>query len=124
MQKLIWLALAGALGTLARYGVVIAAGRLAGTGFPWGTLVVNLGGCFLFGLVFTLSRERGLVAEVTAEIVLIGFMGAFTTFSSYVGGTLFLAQGARAGHALVNVAAQNLGGFACFFLGAALARLG
>jgi CrcB protein len=124
MQKLIWLGLAGALGTLARYGVATAAGRLAGMGFPWGTLAVNLGGCFLFGLVLTLSRERGLIAQVPAEIVLVGFMGAFTTFSSYVGDTWLLAQGARAGHAFVNVAVQNLGGLACFFLGATLARLG
>jgi fluoride exporter len=123
MHKLIWLGLAGALGTLARYGVALAVGRLAGAGFPLGTLVVNLVGCFLFGLVLTLSRERGLLGQVPAEIVLVGFMGAFTTFSSYVGDSVFLAQGARAGHALLNVTFQNLGGFASFLLGAALARL-
>jgi CrcB protein len=123
MHKLIWLGLAGALGTLARYGVALAVGRLAGAGFPLGTLVVNLGGCFLFGLVLTLSRERGLLGQVPAEIVLVGFMGAFTTFSSYVGDSVLLAQGARAGHALLNVTLQNLGGFASFLLGAALARL-
>ncbi len=123
MHKLIWLGLAGALGTLARYGVVLAVGRVAGTGFPWGTLAVNLGGCFLFGLVLTLSRERGLLAAVPAELVLVGFMGAFTTFSSYVGDGVLLAQGARTGHALLNVMLQNLGGFASFLAGAALARV-
>ena len=85
---------------------------------------MNLGGCFLFGLVLTLSRERGLIAQVPAEIVLVGFMGAFTTFSSYVGDTLLLAQGARVGHAFINASVQNLGGIACFLLGAALARVG
>jgi fluoride exporter len=124
MHKLAWLALAGALGTLARYGVTTAAGRLFGVGFPYGTLAVNLGGCFLFGLVLTLSRERGLIPPLPTEILLIGFMGGFTTFSSYAGDTVLLAQGARLGPALLNASLQNVGGVACFLAGAALARAG
>jgi fluoride exporter len=123
MHKLAWLALAGALGTLARYGVTTAAGRLFGVGFPYGTLAVNLGGCFLFGLVLTLSRERGLIPQLPTEILLIGFMGGFTTFSSYAGDTVLLAQGGRFAGALLNASLQNLGGMACFLAGAALARV-
>jgi CrcB protein len=124
MQKLILLAAAGALGTLARFGVATLAQRSLGDGFPWGTLCVNLGGCFLFGLVFTLWRERSAIDPDTARLILVGFMGAFTTFSSYVSDTLGLVAGARPGTAALNFGVQNLGGIACFVAGAAAGRLG
>ncbi len=124
MHKLMWLAGAGALGTLLRYALSGAMARVVTGGFPWGTLVVNLLGCFLFGLVLTLARERGLLAAGTAEVILVGFMGAFTTFSSFVNDVLAQSGAGRVGEALLNLAAQNLGGIACFIAGAAVARLG
>jgi CrcB protein len=123
MQKLIWLALAGSLGTLSRFLAATLATRWFGHGFPWGTLVVNLVGCFLFGLVLTLSRDRGLVDRATAELVLIGFMGAFTTFSSYVNDLVGLAAGARFGALGLDFLLQNAGGVACYLAGVGLARL-
>jgi CrcB protein len=123
MQKLTLLALAGAIGTLARFGAVNAALRLFGLEFPWGTVVVNLLGCFLFGLVLTLSRERGIIGADSAQLILVGFMGAFTTFSSYVSDIVGLGSAGRLGPALFDVALQNAGGVACFLGGAALARL-
>ena len=116
--------MAGALGTLSRFGVATAVHRLLGNAFPWGTLVVNLTGCLLFGLVLTLSRERGLLDQATSELVLVGFMGAFTTFSSYVNDLVGLTAGARLGSAALSFGLQNAGGVACFLLGATLARLG
>jgi len=124
MHKLTWLALAGALGTLSRFGVATAAQRWLGSAFPWGTLLVNLAGCFLFGLVFTLSRERGLLDRPTAELVLVGFMGAFTTFSSYVNDLVGLTAEARLGSAAFSFGLQNVGGITCFVVGSTLARLG
>jgi CrcB protein len=124
MHKLIPLALAGALGTLARFGVVGLTARTFGSEFPWGTVAVNLIGCFLFGLVLTLSRERGVIDAGTAQLVLVGFMGAFTTFSSYVADCMGLAAATRLGSVIVNIGLQNVGGFASFAVGAALARLG
>ena len=123
MQKLTLLALAGAIGTLALFGAVNAAARLFGLEFPWGTVVVNLLGCFLFGLVLTLSRERGIIDANSSQLILVGFMGAFTTFSSYVSDIVGLGSAGRLGPALFDVAFQNVGGIACFLGGAALGRL-
>lgn len=124
MQKLAFLMLLGALGSLARYALATGVGRVVASGFPWGTLVVNLLGCFLFGLVLTLGRERGVLSAQATEVVLVGFMGAFTTFSSFVNDTVGLAGAERLGAAAVNLGVQNVGGIVCFFAGAALARLG
>ena len=113
MHKLVYLLLLGAIGTLARYALAVGVGRVLPGGFPWGTLAVNMLGCFLFGLVLTLGRERGALSREMVEVVLIGFMGAFTTFSSFVNDTVGLARAEELG-----------GGVLCFFAGAALARLG
>ena len=81
-HEILWIALAGALGTLARYGLGGAVQTVLGQNFPWGTLVVNAIGCLLFGLVWTLAEERLLISGHLRFIVLVGFMGAFTTFST------------------------------------------
>lgn len=124
MQKLILLGLAGGAGTLARYGVATLAQRLLGASFPWGTVCVNLIGAFFFGLVFTLWRERGELDAETASILLIGVMGGFTTFSSYVNDLVGLAGSARMLAAAGDFVLQNVGGVAGFLAGAALGRLG
>jgi CrcB protein len=122
IQKFFFLALAGALGTLARSGVVVLSQRLLGLRFPWGTLLVNLLGCLLFGLLWTLAEERGRIGPELRTVALVGFMGAFTTFSSFVNDTVGLAQSGRTGAALFNLALQNVLGIACFLAGAYLAR--
>jgi CrcB protein len=117
MVKLAWLALAGAAGTLARYGLCVLVPRWCGTGFPWGTLAVNALGCFLFGLVWTRA-----LSEQARLILLTGFLGAFTTFSTFAfdtGGQLGDRQWL---FAAANVAAQVLLGLTCLFLGFALGR--
>jgi CrcB protein len=124
MHKLAFLMVLGAFGALARYALSAFVGRVVASGFPWGTLVVNLLGCFLFGLVLTLGRERGVVPREVTDVLLVGFLGAFTTFSSFVNDTVGLAGAERLAAAALNVAAQNVGGIVCFFTGAALARLG
>jgi fluoride exporter len=122
--KLVWLAIAGALGTLARYGLAGFVHRLHESGFPWGTLTVNLLGCFLFGIVVALAEDRMLIGGDTRLIVLVGFMGAFTTFSTYAFETGAMLRDAEWLFAAGNVLAQNALGVACFFVGAALGRLG
>ena len=84
MKRLLLLAATGAVGTLARYWLSGIVQRVAGAGFPWGTLAVNGLGCFLFGLVWALAEERFLISGQTRLILLVGFMGAFTTFSTYI----------------------------------------
>ena len=83
MKYLIWIALAGAAGTVSRFLVAGWAQKFGGGRFPWGTLTVNLVGCFLFGLIFALIEDRVNITERVRHIVLIGFMGAFTTFSTF-----------------------------------------
>jgi CrcB protein len=123
MSKLAWIALAGALGTLARYGLAGAVQRVAGAGFPWGTVVVNLTGCFLAGLLWTLFDRRLVLPPETRVAVFVGFMGAYTTFSTYVLETSAFLKSAEWFPAAGNMLVQNLAGIALFFAGAALARL-
>ena len=69
IQKLAWLALAGAFGTLARYGLAGFVQRINGASFPWGTVAVNLTGCFLVGLLWTLFENRWPVSAETRMLV-------------------------------------------------------
>src|SRR5689334_19691105 len=108
MEKLIWLTAAGALGTLARYGTGLAMKQLYSGDFPLGTLVVNTLGCLLFGLVWSLAEGRFNIHTDVRTIVLIGFMGAFTTFSTYMFETTTLLQNSRWLLAVANFSAQNV----------------
>ena len=81
MRTAVAIGIAGALGALARYGLDGLVSRRAGA-FPWGTFVVNVSGAFLLGLVVTLLGERFAVAPWLRASVAIGFLGAYTTFST------------------------------------------
>jgi CrcB protein len=122
LQKVLLIALAGALGTLARFGLGGLVQRCVSPTFPYGTLTVNLIGCFLFGLLWALALERYSISSETRSILLIGFMGAFTTFSTYVAETGNLLADAQWTTASVNIIVQNVGGLACFFLAQFVAR--
>ena len=115
--KLTAIALAGATGTLARYGLSLSAQRMVGGEFPWGTLSVNLAGSLLAGIFWALAENRiSLTGEMRA-VVLVGFMGGFTTFSAFMLETDALLRNAQWGWAVGNLLLQNFGGLACFFLG-------
>lgn len=116
------LAIAGAVGTLARYWVSGVVQRLCGATFPWGTLVVNVVGCLLFGFVWTLAEERLLISPQTRFVVLTGFMGAFTTFSTFAFETAQMLSDAEWFRALGNIALENVVGIAAVFLGFAIGR--
>lgn len=123
MQKLLWIGAAGALGAVARYVIGGLVQRIGGTGFPWGTLVVNILGSFFFGIVWSLAEERLLISGETRLIILTGFMGAFTTFSTFMFETSALLREAEWGIATLNLTGQNIAGLAFLFLGLALGRL-
>ena len=123
IHKLCLLALAGALGTLARYELAGFVHRINNVSFPWGTIAVNLTGCFLAGLLWALFENRWTVSGETRMVVLVGFMGAFTTFSAMILETGELIRSAEWIYALVNVAVQNVIGFVALFIGAALGRM-
>jgi CrcB protein len=123
MHKLLMLAMAGALGTLARYWISGAVYGILGRGFPWGTAAVNLLGSLLFGLIWVMADERQLLRPETRLVILVGFMGAFTTFSTLIFETGELLRGAQWASAALNLAGQNILGLAAFAIGSTLGRL-
>ena len=121
-EKLAWLAAAVAVGTLARYWFGGFVQWLCGENFPWGTLAVNALGCFLFGLVWTLAEDRLVISGQTRFVILTGFMGAFTTFSTFAFETSERLRDSQWWPAAGNLIAQNALGIICVFLGFALGR--
>lgn len=122
-EKIVWIAVAGALGTLARYGLAGFVHSVNGASFPWGTLGVNLVGCLLAGLIWSLFEHRLPVTGEVRTIVIIGFVGAFTTFSAIMLETSELLRSAEWVRAGANVLLQNVLGFAALVAGIALGRL-
>ncbi len=122
-HKLILLGLAGALGTLSRYGLAGFVHRFIGPSFPWGTFSVNIIGCFMAGLLWALFESRWPVSGETRTIILVGFMGAFTTFSAMILETSELMRSAEWLYAAGNLSLQNGVGFAAIFAGTALGRM-
>ena len=106
----------GGAGALARYGVSELANTLVGRQYPLGTFVVNVLGCFLFGLIWELAAVRLLISDTVRLIILVGFMGSFTTFSSLIFDSFALGQ-TRLALLLFNIGAQTILGFAALFLG-------
>jgi CrcB protein len=119
-SKLAWLAVLGALGTLSRFWLDGLVQRLCGTRFPWGILTVNLLGCFLFGFVFSLAEERLLIRGETRFVILTGFMGAFTTFSTFTFQTAEFLQDSQWLPALANVVSQIVLGLVLLVAGLVL----
>lgn len=123
MGKLFLIGLAGFIGTLTRYWMSGAVARRYGETFPLGTLVVNLVGCFLVGLLFYLLQERFLVNQTVRTMVMIGFLGGFTTFSSFGLQTFTLLQDGEFGLALLNLSIANIFGLFLVWAGYTLARI-
>lgn len=115
--------LAGGAGALARYGVSELANTLVGRQYPLGTFVVNVLGCFLFGLIWELAAVRLLIPDTVRLIILVGFMGSFTTFSSLIFDSFALGQ-TRLALLLFNIGAQTILGFAALFLGMTVGNTG
>jgi CrcB protein len=121
--RLLLLAAAGAAGTLCRYGLGGLVQNSLGTRMPWSTLVVNVVGCFAAGILFGLFESKWAFSGETRVIVFIGFMGAFTTFSSYMLETSELARDAQWLTAAGNMVLQNGLGAAALYFGLVAARL-
>jgi CrcB protein len=122
-QKLLCLAVAGAAGALARYGLAGLVQRAAGGTFPWGTLAVNVTGCFAAGLLWALFEDRVSISGELRVVILVGFMGAFTTFSALILETGELVRVAEWRMAAANLVLHNGIGLGVFFAGTALGRL-
>ena len=95
MQQLLFLAIAGALGSLSRYALGGLIQRITGTNFPYGTLLINVLGCLIIGFIMQVALTSDLIPPNIRIIITIGFLGAFTTFSTFSYETVkFLEDGA------------------------------
>lgn len=102
MERLLWIGLAGALGTLTRYLVGVWAGQRFGPAFPWGTFFVNVAGCFLIGLVMHVALHVATFPPTLRLALTTGFLGGLTTYSSFNYETLKLIQEGALRAALFN----------------------
>jgi CrcB protein len=123
IQKILLLALTGALGTLARYGLAGLIQKMDGVSFPWGTAVVNIIGCLMAGLLWALFENRWPISGEMRTVLLIGFMGAFTTFSAFILESGEMLRSAEWLYATGNIVMQTGLGFVALFIGAALGRM-
>lgn len=124
MKEILLVGAGGLLGSVSRYLVSGWVQRgVGGALFPWGTLAVNLVGCLVIGLLTGLVEVRQLFSAGTRVFLLIGFLGAFTTFSTFGYETYGLARGGEGLRALGNVGLQLAGGLVAVWLGDQLARL-
>ncbi len=103
MQQLLIIAGGGALGAVLRFEVSAYIYRLLGRDFPYGTLAVNVIGSFLMGVFFILIIERGLLSSEWRSAIIVGFLGAFTTFSTFSIETLALMESGEINRALLNI---------------------
>jgi len=122
-QKLIYLALAGAAGTLVRYWLSGIVQRNITTEFPFGTAVVNLLGCLVFGILWAFLENRLSVSGQVRIILFVGFFGAFTTFSALMFETAQLMEDSQWLWASGNIILQNILGLGCIIIGLAIGRL-
>ena len=120
--KIIAVMLGGGLGALARFGSSSLCGKLFGTGFPYGTLAVNMIGCFLIGIFFTLT-ENHFINPNMKLFIMTGFLGAFTTFSTFALDNAILGQNAMLSSEILNIAIQNIGGIILVLSGMWIAKL-
>ncbi len=121
MQVVLLVGFAGAVGAISRYGVGLLAERTLGSHFAFGTLLVNVLGCLALGFLLELERSTTLVSHPIRLLLAVGFLGAFTTFSTFGYETLRFWQNGAGHLALLNIAANlglGLGAVWCGFLGA------
>jgi len=122
MNQVLAIAGGGALGALLRYWVSNGVYLLTGRDFPYGTLVVNVLGSLLMGFLFIWLLERSLAGTATRAFVLIGLLGAFTTFSTFSIETLNLVEAGHMGRALLNILVSVVLSIGAAALGVILAR--
>jgi CrcB protein len=122
MRTAVGIAVAGALGALARYGLDGWVSERGGA-FPWGTFVVNVTGAFVLGFVFTVMTERFLVASWLRTTITIGFLGSYTTFSTFTLETFRLLQSGSYVLGALNGLGSLTAGLAAVWCGVVLGRV-
>lgn len=123
MTKIVYLILGGAAGTLARYFLSSSIYGWWGVNFPYGTLVVNYAGCFIIGVLSGISDKRLLIGPHARTLLMVGFCGAFTTFSTFILETNNLLKDGEVFKAFLNVLLSVAAGFVIFRIGLLLGEI-
>lgn len=120
-KRLFLVASGGGIGAMSRYAVQVWLARSIGTGFPWGTLVVNFVGCFLAGLLFGLAERSRMLTPEMRLFLITGYIGSLTTFSAFALETVNAGRADMTLQPLINIMANTVG---CLFLTYLGLRLG
>jgi CrcB protein len=118
----IWIAVAGALGALCRWAVARLSNALLGDYFAWGTLIVNILGCFLLGFLMHFGLVSDKLSATTRTALTVGFLGALTTFSTFSYETVKFIEDGNWTAAGANIGANLVIGLAATLAGLALGR--
>jgi len=108
MEKVILVFVFGGVGSLMRFGISSYTKTIIGITFPVGTLIVNCLGSFMFGLIWSLASEKAVLSPQLSSVILIGFAGALTTFSTFSFDTIQLFKNDHIELAIANVLLNNL----------------
>jgi CrcB protein len=122
MRTIVAIGIAGAAGALARYGLEGLVVRRASTSFPWGTFVVNVTGAFVLGFVLTLMTEQLTTASWVRSAIAIGFLGAYTTFSTLTYESYRLLEDGAVALAAANILGSSAAGLVAVYLGVVAGR--
>ena len=122
VAKLFWVASGGALGAVLRFGMVSATHRLVGSGFPWGTLLVNVLGSLAIGVLWAMAERAPLTAAMSA-FLFVGVLGSFTTFATFAIESSNLIRDGRELAAVMNIVASNATCILAAFAGLRIGRL-
>ena len=123
MREILLIAAFGAVGAVARYGCGVAMHAWLGSRFAWGTLAVNVLGCLLIGVLMGQSDSSVLISRELRLALVVGFLGAFTTFSAFGYETLRFLNAGQPNLALFNVAGNVVLGCGAVWLGMQLNRV-
>lgn len=123
LHKYLLVGVGGFAGAIARYGVGTFVTQRLGLRFPFGTFLINVSGCFLIGFFMHLLAERGVLDLQWLYVVVIGFIGAYTTFSTFEYETVRALQDGQIGMGLLYVGSSLLVGFLMVWVGSLAAEL-
>ncbi len=117
IQKFLLVMLGGGIGSMCRYGTTLAAVKYFGTRFPYGTMTVNLIGCFLIGICFELADRAAWFGTSARLFFMTGFLGGLTTFSTFALETVVAERRGTDPVALISFFANNVIGMAMVLAG-------
>ncbi len=122
MTNVLIIGIGGFLGAIARYGLALWIGQRWGSNFPLGTFVINVSGCFLIGLLMALFADRFLINPQWRLLLVVGFLGAYTTFSTFEYETGALLKDGEWFMAMLNITLSVVVGFVALKLGEIIAK--